>query len=32
MWPFSYFKRKKEEALEKKRHEELYQLQLRKEK
>lgn len=32
MWPFSYFKRKKEEALEKKRQEELYQLQLRKEK
>ena len=32
MWPFSYFKRKKEEALEKKRQEELHQLQLRKEK
>lgn len=32
MWPFSYFKKKKEEALEKKRQEELRQLQLRKEK
>ena len=32
MWPFSYFKRKKEKALEKKRQEELRQLQLRKEK
>ena len=32
MWPFSYFKRKKEEALEKKHQEELHQLQLRKEK
>lgn len=32
MWPFSYFKRKKEETLEKKRQEELHQLQLRKEK
>lgn len=32
MWPFSYFKRKKEESLEKKRQEELRQLQLRKEK
>lgn len=32
MWPFSYFKRKKEEILEKKRQEELHQLQLRKEK
>lgn len=32
MWPFSYFKRKKEEALEKKRQEELHQFQLRKEK
>lgn len=32
MWPFSYFKKKKEEALEKKRQEELHKLQLRKEK
>ena len=32
MWPFNYFKRKKEEALEKKHQEELHQLQLRKEK
>ena len=32
MWPFSYFKKKKEEILEKRRQEELRQLQLRKEK
>lgn len=32
MWLFSYFKKKREEALEKKHQEELHQLQLRKEK
>lgn len=32
MWLFNYFKKKKEEALEKKHQEELRQLQLRKEK
>lgn len=32
MWPFDYFKKKKEEVLEKKRQEKLHQFQLRKEK